>query len=123
MNVHAEESWSLLETEILNDVGMVQILEGLALQLESFHHGDLSRIVHIAVRSWDLHLLDGDHLSSVGVESKVHLAISTFSNKLSTNPTEYGYQKENTNSADIFEFMKPSWDLRLAPPGEDSTAG
>ena len=102
---------------------MVEILEGLALQLESFHHGDLSRIIHIAIRSWNFHLLDGDHLSSVGVESKVHLAVSTFCNKLSTNPTEYGYQK-NTNSADIFEFIrKASWDLRLAPPGEDSTAG
>ena len=35
---------------------------------------------------------DSDHLSGIGVEGKVHLSTSAFSDKLSTNPLEYGYK-------------------------------
>lgn len=62
-------------TEVLHDVRMIEVLEKLDLRLERVDREGLTvvRLVRSVLRL--LHLLDGEHLSHVGVESEVDTAV------------------------------------------------
>ena len=69
---------------------MVQVLQRLALQFERLDDRDLSRIVLVARRPRDLHLLNSNHLTRRRVQRQVYTAVRSLSNQLSTHPAENG---------------------------------
>jgi hypothetical protein len=89
-SVHAEVVGALLEAEILDDVGMLEVIEGVAFELESLHNLDVARISKIAGSPGDLDLLDSDDLAGGGVESEIDTAIATLADELAANPLEEG---------------------------------
>jgi len=85
---HAEVSRRLLESEILNNVLMIQVFQSLALQLQSLHDCYLTTVIPVALRPRDLNLFDCNHFTSGGVQRDVHLAIRPLADELSSNPFE-----------------------------------
>lgn len=89
-NLHAQEVWRFLEPKVLYNVRMVQVLEGLALKLQCLHNCDLSRVILVTRRSWNLDLLYSNHLSSSGIQRHINTTKIALPNQLTPNPFEYG---------------------------------
>ena len=89
--VHAQVCRRLLEAKVLHDMRVIQVLQRLAFQLQRFHDRNLSRVVLVARRSWNLDLLDSDHFTRRRVEGKIDFAVRSLADELTTNPTEDGY--------------------------------
>jgi hypothetical protein len=53
----------LVITQVLNDIGMVQIFERVALSSEGFDHLKLELVITIALRMGNLDLLHSHNLS------------------------------------------------------------
>lgn len=67
---------------------MIEVLKGLALQLQGFDNADLPRVVLVAGGPRDLDLLDGNHLTSCGVQRQVDAAVRALPDEFATDPTE-----------------------------------
>ena len=63
----------LLEAEILDDIGMLQIAKGRTLALDSVHDDPLALVDLIGGRLGQLDLLHRDHLAGVGVQCEEYL--------------------------------------------------
>ncbi|SRR6266702_598676 len=87
---HAQEIWCFLKPKVLNDVRMIEILEGLALQLQCFYDCDLSRVVLVTRRSRNLNLLYSDHFPSRGIQRKIDASKIALPYELTPNPFEDG---------------------------------
>ena len=85
---HAEISRCFLESEILNDVLMIQVFQSLTLQLQRLHDCHLTAVIPVALRPWDLDLFDSNHFTGCGIQCDVNLAIRALANELSSNPLE-----------------------------------
>jgi len=92
-NVHAEESRRLFKAKICDDVGMIEVLQRLALELQGIHYGHLTRVILVACSTRDLDLLDGNHFTGSGIEGEINAAKVAFSDEFATNPLEYGYAR------------------------------
>lgn len=88
---HAQEIWRFLKPKILNDVRMIEILEGLALKLQSFYNCDLSRVVFVTRRSRNLDLLYSDHFTSRSIQRQIDASKIALPDELTPNPLENGY--------------------------------
>jgi hypothetical protein len=62
-------------------------------------------------------LLDGDHLSSSGIESEIYSSICTFSDKFTSNPLESSYEKKKI---DVTLQENKMEDNALGPPEGES---
>ena len=89
---HAEISRRLFESEILNDVLMIQVFQNFALQLQSFYSGRLTTTVPVVVRPRNLDLFYSNHFAGGGVQRDVHLAIRAPADELTPNPFEDRYR-------------------------------
>ena len=78
----------LLESEVLHDVGVVKVLEGLALHLQSLNDSRLPAVTHIARCLGKFNLLDCDHLTRRGIEGQVYASVRALANQFTTNPLE-----------------------------------
>jgi hypothetical protein len=88
LDLHAQIGRGLLKPKVLDNVGMVQNLERLALKLQRLHDGDLPRVVLVTSGPRDLDLLDSDHLTRRRIESQIDTAIGPPADELASNPLE-----------------------------------
>lgn len=86
----AQERVGLFETEVLDDVGVIEILERLDLGLERVHDTLLTTVFAIAFGGWQLDLLDGNHLTSGCVQREVDPSISALADEVTLHPFEDG---------------------------------
>ena len=70
---------------------MIEILEGLALELQSFYNCDLSRVVFVTRRSRNLDLLYSDHFTSRSIQRQIDASKIALPDELTPNPLENGY--------------------------------
>ena len=85
---HAKISRCFFESEILNDVLVIQVFQSLALQFQRLHNCHLTAVVPVALRPRDLDLFHSNHFTRSGVQRDVHLAIRALADELPSNPLE-----------------------------------
>ena len=90
-NQHAEAPRRFLESEILNNIWMIQILQSFVLELQCLHHHHLTTVVHVVSCSLDLDLFDGKHFASGGVQCNINFAVRSRVDEPSSNPFEDRY--------------------------------
>ena len=93
-HLHAQKIRGLLKSKILHYIGMIEVLQRLALQLEGFDNCDLPAIIPVAVGLGYLDLFDRNHLPGRGVKRKIHSAIRALADQLASNPFEYCYSNK-----------------------------
>ena len=86
--LHAQVVLRLLETQILHDVGVVKIFEGLTLRLQCLDDRHLTRIVLVTGSTGNLDLFDSDHLTGRCVQGEIYTTKSTFADQLASDPFE-----------------------------------
>ncbi len=67
LHLHAQIRRRLFKAKILNDIRMVEVLQGFTLDFEGLHNRNLTRIVLITRSSGHLDLFNSNHLASGGV--------------------------------------------------------
>ena len=86
---HGEIPRCLLESEILNDVLMIQVFQGLALQPQPRRLRDrVFAVVLVVPRCRGLDLFSSNYFTGGGVQRDVHLAIGALPDEFSSNPLE-----------------------------------
>ena len=90
---HAKISRCLLESEVLDDVLMIQVFQSLALQLQRLHNRHLTTIVPVVLCPRNLDLFDSNHFTGGGVQRDVHFSIRTLADEFSSNPFEDRYHE------------------------------
>lgn len=78
--LHAQEIGSPFESQVLHDVGMVEVFQCLTFKLQSLNDADLTLIVPISISPWDFDLLYSNHFASRRVQSQVYATIRPFAN-------------------------------------------
>lgn len=75
-------------TEILNNLGMIEILEQLDFRFEREDHSLLSKVVFVGASFRQFDLLDGEHISSRDVHGEIDLSVRSSTNQFSLDPFE-----------------------------------
>ena len=87
-DVHREELCSLLDPEVLHDVGVVEVLEGLVLGSQGIQDLLLARVVRSECGAGDLHLLDGHDIPRGDIHAHVYTAVAPLAYEFTADPQE-----------------------------------
>lgn len=96
----------LFESEVLDDVWMVKVLESLTLHLQRLNDSRLSTVTHIAGSLRKFNLLDCNHLTRRGIEGQVYASIRALADQFTTNPLESSYEIKPNQKPNRMHYEK-----------------
>ena len=89
---HAEVIGCLFESQVLHNVEVIQVFQGLALRFKCFYDCLLPRVLAVTRRSGHFDLFDGDHLSGRHVHGEVDAPEVALADQLAAHPLEDRYK-------------------------------